>query len=450
MFASSRKLFTVAVFTILLILAVNLAWWIFYERTEQMLDQQLSRRLAAVAATTTLSLDAVTIDNLILGDLNAWLSVNELLNKARSADSLSEIFILNDNYAYLATTSQANDSIYFLAELNSAYIDSLFYDQSDRAIVTASYPSGPIILKSAFVPLFDELGSVIAVLGVEASVDYFDALADLRRNLYLSSGISLMGGIIFGLLFMLVQRRLNQAQQRLFMNETHAYLGRMVAVVAHEIKNPLMIIRASAERLAKKQKTQESEFIIEEVDRLNQIVTGYLDFAKGGSGGSTLGDEQPSEVNLHKLCVSIRRHFQDKYPDNPITWLSEEASSDSKDSSEIVCHTHPRSLRQVILNLLINAADACLGASLPIKVGLDISEQKDTVCITISDKGPGMSKKELARAFDPFYTTKQAGSGLGLYLSRIIVAEMDGRMDIVSKPGDVTQAIIRLPKKPNR
>ena len=450
MFASSKKLLAVAVFTILLILAVNLAWWIFYDRTEQMLDHQLSRRLAAVATTITLAFDPTEIDNLILGDLNAWLNVNKLLTEALNSDSLSEIFILDDNYTYLATTSTAGDSVYFLAKLNSAYIDSLFYKQTDRPIVTTSYHSGPIILKSAFVPLFDELGTVIAVLGVEASVDYFDALADLKQNLYLSSSVSLMGGLVFGLLFMLVQRRLNKAQQRLFMNETHAYLGRMVAVVAHEIKNPLMIIRASAERLAKKQKTQESDFVIEEVDRLNQIVSGYLDFAKGGIGGSALGDEQPSKVDLHELCTSIRHHFQDKYPDNKINWLSEDTSADTKESSQVTCRCYPRSLRQVILNLLINSADACLSASRPIKVGLTASQKNDSVCITVSDKGPGMTKRELSHTFDPFVTTKKSGSGLGLYLSRKIVAEMDGSLDIVSKPGDGTDVIIRLPKMSNR
>ncbi|MDH4035225.1 MAG: hypothetical protein OEV80_15650, partial [candidate division Zixibacteria bacterium] len=301
MFASSGKLLAVAVFTILLILAVNLAWWLFYDRTEQMLDQQLSRRLAAVAGTTALSLDPTTIDNLVIGDIEAWLRVNELLTEARNSDSLSEVFILDDNYTYLATTSTATDSVYFLAGLNAVYVDSLFYSETERPIVTQAYPSGSIILKSAFVPLFDELGSISAVLGIEASVDYFDAMADLKQNLYLSSAVSVLGGLLFGLLFILVQRRLNKAQQQLFMTETHAYLGRMVAVVAHEIKNPLMIIRASAERLAKKQKAPESEFVIEEVDRLNQIVSGYLDFAKGGRGGSALGDERLSEVDLHEL-----------------------------------------------------------------------------------------------------------------------------------------------------
>jgi two-component system, sporulation sensor kinase D len=61
-----------------------------------------------------------------------------------------------------------------------------------------------------------------------------------------------------------------------------------------------------------------------------------------------------------------------------------------------------------------------------------------------------MTKRELSHAFDPFFTTKQTGSGLGLYLSQKIIAEMAGRIDIVSKPGDGTQVIICLPKTQRR
>jgi two-component system, sporulation sensor kinase D len=447
MFASSKRLLAVAMFTILLILAVNLAWWLFYERTERLLDQQLSRRLSAVAATTALSLPPEMIDSLALGDLDAYLNVTELVSQARAADSLSEVFLLDDNYRYLATTSTGPDSLYFLAELNSPYIDSLLYGLADRSLVTRSYRTGSIILKSAFAPIPDELGTVIAVLGVEASVDYFESLADLKRNLYYSSGISILGGLLFGLLFILVQRRLNSAQQQLFMNETHAYLGRMVAVVAHEIKNPLMIIRASAERLAKKQESTESEFIIEEVDRLNQIVGGYLDFAKSGSGDAVLVEEQPTTIDLHELCANIRRHLQDKYSDDRITWLGPKGADDTAPPMNVACHA--RSLRQVLLNLLINGVDACRDSSRPIRVGLHaVNDNDGSITLIVSDQGGGMTKKELAHAFDPFYTTKQTGSGLGLYLSRRIVTQLGGRMEVKSRPGHGTEVIIRLGKTP--
>ena len=432
-----------ALFTVVLLLLVNLAWWLFYERTEALLAQQLSRRLAAVVKITSIGLAPEVVQSLAAGDMGRYVETLEILMRAREADSLADIFILDDNYRYLASSSLEVDSVYFLAGLNGPYIDSLFFGLADEAVVTPSYRTGQVYLKSAFAPLYDSLGSVAAVLGAEASADYFDALADLKHNLYYSSGLSLAGGILFAALFLLVQRRLNRAEQRLFLSETHAYLGRMVAVVAHEVRNPLMIVRASAERMAKKHETPECEFIVEEVDRLNQIVSGYLDFA-GGSRGTFLRSEKADSIVLRDLYLGIRKHLQDKYPDQHVEWLS------GKLEDDLSFHGYRRSLRQVLLNLLINSADACLAASKPIVVGLFAKNRGDNITLTVADHGPGMNRKDIKRAFDPFYTTRQSGSGLGLYLSRKLVEEMGGAMDIGSRVGGGTEVVIVLPRMPRK
>ena len=162
-------------------------------------------------------------------------------------------------------------------------MDSFFYSfiTAENALVTESYQTGSIYLKSAFVPLADSLGLVVAVLGVEAPVDFFESLVELKNNLYFSSLLSVLAGLIFGIIFLMVQRSLNQAEARLVLSETHSHLGRMVAVISHEIKNPLMIIRGSAESLkrflAKANKyPEEAAFVIETVDLLNKIITGYV------------------------------------------------------------------------------------------------------------------------------------------------------------------------------
>jgi signal transduction histidine kinase len=442
MFDSSRKLLAVACFAVILIGLVNLAWWVFYDHTKQMLDQQLTRRLLSTAKAAAAALPVEVIENLILGDLDAFSNVTVILEEIRAVDSLAELFILNENYTYLATTSLETDSSYFLAELNSPYIDSLFFGFSRQAVATLSYKTGKVYLKSAFAPLYDTDGYLLAVLGVEANVDYFDDLTALKRNLYYSGGLSLLGGVVFGLLFLLYQRRVNQAEQRLFVNETHSYLGRMVAVVSHEIKNPLMIIRASAERLLKKDKSAECTFIVEETDRLNGIVTGYLDFAK--AGGSILTDDLTEEVNLSAIVSNIRKHLHEKYPDTEINWIDDETPED------LIFEGYRRSLRQVLLNLLINGAEACLAASKPITIGISAADRGDHVTIRVIDHGPGLSKKERKRIFTPFYTTKQSGSGLGLYLSKKIVVEMGGELIIESVSGQKTEVIINLPKAPKR
>lgn len=442
MIAGSKRLIAVTLFIIFVIALVNIIWWLYYERTANLLDRQLSRRLAAVATSGGAAIDHDMVEKLTLYDVDAYIQATDILERIRRSDSLAEVFIVDHSYRMLASTSVEADSIYFLAELNGEYIDSVFYSLNDVAVATPSYQTGQVYLKSAFAPLTDNSGLVAAVIGVEASVDYFDVLTDLKSNIYYSMVLSVVGGLLIGLVFLLLQRRINRTEQQLYLNQTHSYLGRMVAVVSHELKNPLMIIRASAERLAKKIQGDESQFIVEEVDRLNQIVTGYLDFA--GARDRFLDNDRIEQINLFELVDNIKKHFQSKYPGQEIAWLENGVPS------ELTIETYPRSLRQVILNILINGADACLAASKPIKLGVNAVDKGNRVIIGVVDHGPGIGKRELKKIFTPFYTTKQSGSGLGLFLTKKIIEEMGGEVNIESRKGEMTELMINLPKTLNR
>ena len=450
MFGGTKKLWLVALFSIVLIVLVNLAWWVFYDKTEAILDGQLGRRLALVANTGAMRITATDIEALMSNDFEAFANIVDILEEIRLLDSLSEVFILDENYRYLATTSFEADTTYLLAPLNGRFIDSFFYSfiTAENALVTESYQTGSIYLKSAFVPLADSLGLVVAVLGVEAPVDFFESLVELKNNLYFSSLLSVLAGLIFGIIFLMVQRSLNQAEARLVLSETHSHLGRMVAVISHEIKNPLMIIRGSAERLkrflAKENKyPEEADFVIEEVDRLNQIVTGYLSFARGTTGG-ILAAAQSEPVKVAEFIAKMKADLEQKYADQTIEWVNDNSPPG------LVINSYPRVLRQILLNLLINGAEACLSAEKPLKLGLSILEQAEFIELRVLDFGPGIPKRKMKKLFEPFYTTRQQGSGLGLYLTLKIVEELKGRIDIQSEPGEKTEFIIYLPKEPNK
>jgi signal transduction histidine kinase len=435
---STGKFILIALFTALLIVLVNLVWWFNYQRTEELLEEQLGRRLAAAASSAAINFPPEQVDSLRLGSLDAYLRTASILEQVRQADSLSEVFILDENYVYLATTLLEYDSAYFLADINGARIDSVLFGLTIGACLTPTYRTGNLYLKSAFSPLLGSNGFPAAVLGVEASVDYFDSLTLLRRNLYYASGISLLAGLLLGALFLWWQRRINAAEQKLFLGETHAHLGRMVAVVAHELRNPLMIIRGSAERLRKKTGQEEAGYVVEEVDRLNQIVTGYLDFAK--AGGSLLKSEAPSEIDLAELAAGIRKHLAEKYAGHEIKWLGGEVAADE------IMTGYARSLRQVLLNLLFNGVESCLEAGKPVEVGLKISLEGGEVTFIVLDHGRGLSRKEQRRVFTPFHTTKQTGSGLGLYFSRALVREMGGEITLKAAPGEGAEVTVRLPR----
>jgi signal transduction histidine kinase len=337
-----------------------------------------------------------------------------------------------------------------LAPLNGQYIDSIFFEIEPKAISSKSYQTGGVYLKSAFVPLVDSTGLAAAVLGVEAPVDFFESIKQSRRNLFFSGILSVIAGLIFGSVFLVLQKTLNRAEAQLFLNETHSHLGRMVAVISHEIKNPLTIIRSSGEqikRIISKQPDtpgaseiqRESGFVIEEVDRLNEIVTSYLNFARGTTGGLLVG-VSPKPINVDEFVAKIKALLQGKFPEEKIEWIEHDRKRG------LVINSHERVLRQLLLNLLINGVDSCLTAKRPIKIGLAIDDLGANFHILVQDYGSGISKEEQAKLFTPFYSTRHAGTGLGLYLSKKIVEELKGQIDIKSKLGHGTEVIIRIPK----
>ncbi|RKX23262.1 MAG: hypothetical protein DRP45_10685 [Candidatus Zixiibacteriota bacterium] len=439
MFSGTRKFVLIALFTALLITLVNLAWWFYYAETRDLLDDQLDRRLSAIALSASTAFPSDQVDQLAADSLEAYLRAIETLEQVRAADSLSEAFILDENYRYLATTALEPDSTYFLTELNGPCVDSLFFGEASKAALTPTYETGGLYLKSVFVPLRGDEGFVVAVLGVEANVGYFDSLSELRQNLYLATGLSLLGGILLGGLFLLLQRHINRTEQQLFLGQTHAHLGRMVAVVAHELRNPLMIIRASAERLQSKTEMPEARYVIEEVDRLDGIVTGYLDFAR--SGGTLLTGDTRESVDLAEMVTKVKKHLFDKHLNEQIEWLG------GSSLPAIYVETYPRSLRQVLLNLLFNGVESCREAAKPTRVGIDIVDSRQSVQITVIDQGHGLTRKELRKVFAPFYSTKSYGSGLGLYLSRRIIHEMGGELGVSSEPNVETLVKITLPRQ---
>ncbi|RME20558.1 MAG: hypothetical protein D6800_13055 [Candidatus Zixiibacteriota bacterium] len=435
----SRRLWVAALFIIILLGMVNLAWWLYYQRTGKLLEGQLNRHLATTVQLVAGMISSEQLGRLQQDDIDTYIELAGFLDEVRQTDSLSEVFILDENYRYLVTTILEPDSLYFLRNLNGPYIDSLFFDPTRVVMVPPAYRSGSLRLKSAFAPLIDTAGVVTAVLGVEANVGYYDALKRLKQIFGYATVLSLLGGLIAGLIFVFLERRMGHLERQLMLNHTHAYLGRMVAVVAHELKNPLMIIRASAERLRKKTGLEEAGYVVEEVDRLNAIVGGYLEFARTERG--LLERDQTESFDLIPLVHDLRTFLMTRYSEEPVTWLELPLPSSCRITG------YRRSLRQVLLNLLLNGAEACQQAGKPIAVGMRVECTDSHVLIGVVDHGPGIRKSEIQRLFEPFHTTKQTGSGLGLFLSKKIIEDMHGTIEIVSEPGKMTEVRITIPRK---
>jgi signal transduction histidine kinase len=227
---------------------------------------------------------------------------------------------------------------------------------------------------------------------------------------------------------------LRDAQCQLLDSERLADVGRLTSQVAHEIRNPLTTIGGFARRIAEKGQGDErtlryASIIVEEVERLERLLAGVMDFVRPGPP-----QKAPTDINalvaralaacegeLQGKHIAIEKHL---HPDLP------EALVD------------PDQIEQVFVNILKNAFD-----SIPDRGTVTVLTERaaDSLVIRVSDTGMGIAPDDLANVFDPFYTTKPGGTGLGLAVASKIVDDHGGRILIGSEAGKGTHVNIRLP-----
>jgi signal transduction histidine kinase len=209
-------------------------------------------------------------------------------------------------------------------------------------------------------------------------------------------------------------------------------MGRMTATLAHEIKNPLAIIRGSARRLGKLEGEARamSDSVVEEVDRLSATVNRYLQFARVGTGDvAARGDAAGTLAATLDLLEAEFRTRQAR--------LEREGGFEPA-----VVRLDDASLKQVWLNLLQNALEAIpAGGSVRVRCEAVAGRLR----VRVADTGPGIPATVLARLGEPFFTTRAQGTGLGLYLSRQLVQEAGGTLAIASPAGEGAVVTVELP-----
>jgi signal transduction histidine kinase len=234
-----------------------------------------------------------------------------------------------------------------------------------------------------------------------------------------------------------ISRFQREAAQR----ERLSSLGRLSTVVAHEIRNPLMIIRTALRTL--KQGTGHSPEvdgaiadIDEEVTRLNRIVTEVLDFARPIKFDL-------EAVNVNALCEDAARAVGSEEPG-----VAAHLDLD-RHIGEIV--TDGERVRLALVNVLTNARHAVLartdrpGDPAPAIELVTRNATPGRVSIEVRDRGVGIAADDLSRVFDPFFTTRRTGTGLGLAITRRIIEGLGGTITVTSRPGQGTDVRIELP-----
>jgi signal transduction histidine kinase len=228
----------------------------------------------------------------------------------------------------------------------------------------------------------------------------------------------------------LLEDQLNQAERL-------AVLGEMVAGVSHEIKNPLGIIRSTAELLAEKSEHSQaqkklSNIIIEESGRLNDIVADFLDFAR------------PQVPNLQDCPLGevIERNVNFLRPELDKKGVI--VNNGNLSGRPYTIEADPGLLYQAFLNIFINAIQAMEDGG---NITINIEEDKDNYRVEIQDTGIGIRDENLKKIFSPFFTTKEKGSGLGLSIVKNIIEGHKGKVWIESEEGVGTKVFVTLPRK---
>ncbi|MCP5231175.1 MAG: cache domain-containing protein [Zoogloeaceae bacterium] len=238
---------------------------------------------------------------------------------------------------------------------------------------------------------------------------------------------------------------LRQAQQQLVMSEKLAAIGELTAGVAHEINNPVAVIQGNLDVLREvlgpsaAPVREEIRLIHQQADRIRQIVTKLLQFARPGEFA---GYVETVDVNaVVDDCLVLTRHNLDKRGIRVETRLDAHAGVEINRSE----------LQQVLINLIVNAVQAMpAGGRLTLlsEVWLEQGLQLGTV-IHVRDTGQGIAGEDLDRIFDPFFTTKRgSGTGLGLSISYTIVQRYGGRITVSSTPGAGSEFSVWLRSQP--
>jgi signal transduction histidine kinase len=231
-----------------------------------------------------------------------------------------------------------------------------------------------------------------------------------------------------------IARFQREAAQR----ERLSSLGRMSTVIAHEIRNPLMIIKGAVRQLRREGATaadirEAAADIDGEIERLNGVVNGVLDFAR-----PIRFDVSSTDVNT--LCQSAAGAVVADEPNPPVDVRLDAAAP--------VINTDGERLRTVLVNLLTNARQAVVarngdGTAAPVKLTTARAGER-RVAIVVEDHGVGIASEDLPRIFDPYFTTRRGGTGIGLPIVKNIIDGLGGTLNVQSTVNQGTRISIEL------
>ncbi len=228
---------------------------------------------------------------------------------------------------------------------------------------------------------------------------------------------------------------LRATRSRLAQQEKLAALGQLASAIAHEVRNPLAVMRSAAQGVLESggegdaRVGEACRFMIDEIDRLHRVVSSLLAFAK-------------------PVAIAPRRVRADEVLDRAAALAREEhagrqlAIRRAPSGPLPALEGDPDLLCQVLLGLVGNAADVVPAGS---EIVLEAAAEPSGVAFAVADSGPGVPPELRERIFEPFFTTRPAGTGLGLAVAREIVRAHAGSIEVGDRPGGGARFVVHLP-----
>ncbi|MDP8255198.1 MAG: HAMP domain-containing sensor histidine kinase [Candidatus Alcyoniella australis] len=443
---------------------------VFYFMVRFSLEQEMGRRLVAIASSAALHLPLDRVHLLAPGEEESlnYEKLRERLIKVRDANEATRISLFNPDGASLLDTRAGIHIGQLLPELEAdrLEIERVLTGQPTASTLFAG-PSGALYM-SGYAPLLGEDGLVAAMVRVDASVVFFDQLKALRRNLVFVEALAGLAIVVISLLFAsrierpiaelvdearrigegelereiephgedeigFLARSMEEMRANIVARDEHLLM--LQRGIAHEVRNPLGGIGLFIDLLSEELGADQDEArgyvakIRKELRSLDRVVNDFLDFTRSIV-------PEPRRVNLGEFLDEVVPLISGQALERDITVEREDGHLQD-------CYMLDQDLlRRVLLNLLTNSAQACGPGGL---VRIVTNEGEGELRISVLDNGSGIKPENIEKIFEPFFTTKERGSGLGLSYSLKIVQALGGELKIQRAPDHGTLATVILP-----
>lgn len=411
--------------TVIFMVAYNLGSWLVLTRMGRHLEQSLDARLLSILRLTTQTIERQGYDFFSSQELSL---LRLQLARLRSENQLEAAYLIDDHNRVLLDSQQELEQTVSRAYLQSDS-SAIHLAHQGQLTVSALHEVADNRFKNGYGPVMDLYGNS-AILVLEADADFVQIMQDFYQALYLGIVISAVVLAMLTVFLIAAASLFLRTESRLYQSQRLAGLGQMAATVAHEIRNPLAIIKSTTDLLREKDQSQQVllGYINDEVLRLNRLVTDFLSYAR--------------EPVLHKTACDLVQLINDA-----ITRRRAAVSISWQLPHTVVMVTCDADrIRQVLDNLLLNAEQAVAADRGQIEIVLHNERIRGNLWVRVSvlDNGPGLPAHK-GDLFEPFFTTKSSGVGLGLAVCKSMIERHGGRIEAVNRPEGGSEFRFYLP-----